>query len=394
MNLVEPWIELDEEEEWLDNRGSDRVVNFVRVTPYQSLYPSNSDPKPKYIIITYLVTWTKDYGRFGQEAHVTDRERIVMAWRLDDPEGRTLKLEWVFTSAHYGATDHHAVWNPLYWTCNRGNIARVNGDIANWEINGIYDTTQVLCSNLEFGSDQRLKVYASQGKHALYPTRKVCEDVRLVGSAGEDCGWDPSALEWSDASFSGDARYAPGGRWRFTNYNVGEPGHWLYSGTVEGFSVPSIFENSLNDVGGPQRMKDRLDSLYIMEIKTGDVNKAGTDAKISVSISGTAPYPYTTQLSYDFYSHPKPPINIFDVGNFERNNTDRVFFGQRDYGDITSVRISHDNSGDGSGWYLYSFWITNKMTGKTWYFTPNQWLANDEGPHQRTWDDFTPSSTN
>jgi len=49
MRSVNPYFELDEEEDWLQRQDTDKVVNFVRITPY----PSKSEPK--YILFFYVL---------------------------------------------------------------------------------------------------------------------------------------------------------------------------------------------------------------------------------------------------------------------------------------------------------------------------------------------------
>jgi PKD repeat protein len=191
MNAVNPYFELDEGEEWLNNRGIHNVANIVRVMPY----PENVT-NPDYILFIYVVAWSRDYGRYGLEgyyegfkAHNGDREKVIEAWKVVD--NRNLELKWVYTSAHgTEACSHSAVWAARGSTTNPGQIAYTN-------------IVEYMTASLEF-QDNRLKLYASEDKHSLYPTKECGEAAILFPpNFGEDCG--------------------DGERWDFVCYNAGEP---------------------------------------------------------------------------------------------------------------------------------------------------------------------------
>jgi hypothetical protein len=187
--LLNPKIEIDEDEPWSDRQESDHVVNFTRIT----LMGDKQSFEPLWVIIFNAITWTWDYGRDETNNHNGDVELIVTAWQVVQPD--TLSLEWVYTSAHGGATLHDGVWSAMGTSCNTGVVAA--------------GKDQELCADLQF-VDNRLKLWVSQGKHAIYPTVEVCEAVRLVGSIGEDCGWDND---------EGNGVYL------FEAVDVGEPDH-------------------------------------------------------------------------------------------------------------------------------------------------------------------------
>jgi len=199
MDAANPYFELDEEENWLEEQDTNnhKVVNFVRITPYPRISFDPSISIPKYILFYYCVTWSKDYGRYLDwelpfknlfEAHNGDVEKVVMAWKVIDD--KNLELQYVYTSAHGGAeTKHSAVWKAKGSTKNKGTVYL---GFDEW-----------MCAALEF-QDNRLKLQASEDKHAIYPTEHCGDNVTLVaGKVGEDCGG--------------------GGLQSFTCYNTGEP---------------------------------------------------------------------------------------------------------------------------------------------------------------------------
>src|SRR4030066_2169469 len=62
IEYINPYIELDEEEPWLQHQDSDYVANYIRVHPYDPFSTSttfNSANLPKYIIFRYVVTWSR-----------------------------------------------------------------------------------------------------------------------------------------------------------------------------------------------------------------------------------------------------------------------------------------------------------------------------------------------
>ncbi|HNR66147.1 MAG TPA: PLAT/LH2 domain-containing protein, partial [Atribacterota bacterium] len=350
MEYINPYIELDEEEDWLTKRDTDHVANYVRIHPSNSTGRStisyHSENLPHYIIFRYVVTWSQDYGRFGVTAHKGDHERIFMAWKVID--NKNLRLEWVFKSSHEDPSAHHGVWNAWHRVCNKGDVA------LNFT-QKMY--SEVMCSNLEFYNN-RLLVYASEGKHAIYPSCDLCENVNLfIGVAGEDCGG--------------------GGTFRFDCYNVGEPPEFI---------DPAIYDLSL-DRGKLEKelpeidfkgFADKLSSRYRIQIKTGNEDLSGTDAKISIKLFGSE----GTSSWYDVYSKPSPPLDITirHLGTFEKGDTDNIYVNSSDLGEINKIQIKHDNTGPGPGWLISEILVEDLVTHATWHARPNTWL--DKFPWQ------------
>jgi PKD repeat protein len=198
MLRANPYFELDDMEEWLSHQDTDKVVNFVRITPYTT--KSNE----RYVLFIYAIAWSRDYGRYGSnlpllgavggvESHNGDVEKVIMAWKVIDD--RNLELKYVYTSAHGGeSTGHSAVWRATGSTENKGQTLYLPSGKTDDDI---------MRATLEF-QDNVLKLQASGGKHAIYPTAACGNGVLLVSPAfGEDCGG--------------------GGLHQFACYNAGEP---------------------------------------------------------------------------------------------------------------------------------------------------------------------------
>ena len=361
LELLNPIIEVDEEEDWLQHRDSHHVANFVRVTPW----PSADDPR--YILFFYAVTWAADYGGVvlvsGQpftaaEDHRGDTERIIMAFRLISE--RRVKLEWVYTSAHGGVNSHSGVWHATDRTCNRGEI------VTPW---GAPAGSELMCGKLRFNNKGQLLVQASEDKHATYPTKEICEAVSLLSlplhNYGEDCGWEPSKIpvysefQWKESDFQDDPRYRGHGLWQFDTYNAGEPepgyqliddldlpeswrglteeqvksltglfpGETVWTGVSDHTDGPNNFCGGLDtdDVNWfrnpdkcssaialrdpPEILVEKLESLYRISITTGNKSGAGTDAYVSIELTSDS-----GQLHLDG-TFEKGDVDVFHVGS-------------------------------------------------------------------------------
>jgi hypothetical protein len=105
---------------------------------------------------------------------------------------------------------------------------------------------------------------------------------------------------------------------------------------------------------------------YRITVDTGDMGLAGTDANVFITLFG--PAGATDELMLDTQRN-----------NFEQNSTDVFSIDtQNDLGALQRVRIRHDNTLPGAGWYLQSIRIHNEDTNQEWTFPCERWLAVDE----------------
>jgi len=105
---------------------------------------------------------------------------------------------------------------------------------------------------------------------------------------------------------------------------------------------------------------------YVIEVQTGNIDKAGTDADVYTQLYGER------AISSELYLDN-------DKNNFERGNLDQfdnVFAD--DVGWIDKIRLFHRNNGDGPGWYVNYIKVTDPSVGLTWRADLNRWLATDE----------------
>ncbi|MFI2190533.1 PLAT/LH2 domain-containing protein [Streptomyces sioyaensis] len=104
-------------------------------------------------------------------------------------------------------------------------------------------------------------------------------------------------------------------------------------------------------------------SQYRVSVYTGDIDDAGTDANVSITIHGS--------------SRSVGPVDLDNSeNNFERGKVDHFTLDLSDVGRMDKINIAHDNSGNKPGWFLNRVVITKD--GDTAEFPCSQWLANDE----------------
>ncbi|XP_047236335.1 lipoxygenase homology domain-containing protein 1 isoform X3 [Girardinichthys multiradiatus] len=110
------------------------------------------------------------------------------------------------------------------------------------------------------------------------------------------------------------------------------PSHrWLCKDEADGKTEVEIYPSEILDI--EQLMN------YEITVVTGDVMFAGTNARVFIQIYGE-----------------KGKTEIITLqnksNNFERNTTEIFKFEAKDVGKIFKIRIGHDGSGIGSGWFL------------------------------------------
>lgn len=96
--------------------------------------------------------------------------------------------------------------------------------------------------------------------------------------------------------------------------------------------------------------------LYELEVHTGSVAFAGTNANVTVQLIG----------SRDRTTNPinLPHSSLNNVNAFEKGQVDMFRVTAADIGDIQKLRIRHDNTGLSPGWYLEQV-IVRKFTDKS-----------------------------
>ncbi|KAL3842214.1 hypothetical protein ACJMK2_020253, partial [Sinanodonta woodiana] len=111
---------------------------------------------------------------------------------------------------------------------------------------------------------------------------------------------------------------------------------------------------------------------YRIHVKTGDVSGAGTDANVYIIIFGTKGDTGIKQLKdSSTYSN-----------KFERGKEDIFNVEAADIGQINRIKIGHDGSKPGSGWFLDEVKIVVPSRGEQYIFASHRWLDTKEDDGQ------------
>ncbi|XP_012940880.1 lipoxygenase homology domain-containing protein 1 [Aplysia californica] len=106
---------------------------------------------------------------------------------------------------------------------------------------------------------------------------------------------------------------------------------------------------------------------YEIVVITGDVKGAGTNANVFITVFGNNG------------NTGKRPLTKAFRDLFERNQTDKFQIEALDLGELTKVKVEHDNSGFRPSWFLERVEILNLATNSTIVFPCSKWLAKDKG---------------
>jgi hypothetical protein len=104
---------------------------------------------------------------------------------------------------------------------------------------------------------------------------------------------------------------------------------------------------------------------YTVWVTTGDQPLGGTDSNVFVMLFGAAGQ---TEWIY---------LPAEDAFAFEENSVDKFILEAPDVGELTRCCVGHDASAD-SGWYVKSVRVQHLPTGKTWDFTFESWVGDEE----------------
>jgi hypothetical protein len=99
---------------------------------------------------------------------------------------------------------------------------------------------------------------------------------------------------------------------------------------------------------------------YTIEVETGNVPYAGTDAGVYIKLYGIAENSDYIQLDNS-------------ENNYEKDKKDTYTILHKDIGSIRKIEIKHDNKGKHPGWFLKKVLI--KDNSDDYNFTANEWLS-------------------
>jgi hypothetical protein len=151
---------------------------------------------------------------------------------------------------------------------------------------------------------------------------------------------------------------------------------WLStSSTWKTLIAESASENATRgDVGGSdtQSTASSHGHTYRIEVLTGDIDKAGTDARVSLVLTGVLGESPEFKL--------RESTTFSD--KFERGHTDVfVFHDVEDLGKLVQARVWHDNHGLGPSWFLEHITVFDQTTESKFEFPCNKWLSRSDDDH-------------
>ena len=102
----------------------------------------------------------------------------------------------------------------------------------------------------------------------------------------------------------------------------------------------------------PERLVIKLESLYRISITTASKSGAGTDAYVFIELASDSGH-----LDLD--------------GTFEKGDVDVFHEGSwtSDLGELHTVKLWHDGSGDDPPWLVKKISVQNKVTGEEWVWS-------------------------
>lgn len=241
----------------------------------------------------------------------------------------------------------------------------------------------------ESATSTHFRLYISEGKHAAYPSYAEC--AHYV-SLFEKLAWDENCTETTSKAIV----IRPTSL-QTAKCNVGEASKpALVSSKVFGNSRTEYFWGDKQRFCGgintfsPDDMHTVVSGLYderycggalggkwigqatkyTIKVKTTKTNDGGTSANVYVDLFGSKGDARYVMLDND-------------ENNFEKGDLDTFTARLGNLGDITSLCVHHDDTGDGSGWNLSYIAVSWGNSSKTFDFK-GQWLALDEKPN-RLW---------
>jgi hypothetical protein len=75
-------------------------------------------------------------------------------------------------------------------------------------------------------------------------------------------------------------------------------------------------------------------------------------------------------------------VSVNQKSAFQRGGKDTFSIACQDLGEVTKIRIGHDNTGQSPNWHLTEARLSEAVSGKAWVFPCGQWFDADDGDRQ------------
>ena len=140
----------------------------------------------------------------------------------------------------------------------------------------------------------------------------------------------------------------------------------LVGKTLGGAAYPATFDSGKT-------------TAYTVEVVMGNLEKAGTDAEVRLSLIGppddAGDRHGTGDLVLDAAHGISGSPDLFEKGGLDTFRlADKPALSEVDY-----AVLRHDNSGTSPGWYVVGLRVTQEKSGKPWYFRAETWLERNPG---------------
>ncbi|XP_031222113.1 lipoxygenase homology domain-containing protein 1 [Mastomys coucha] len=196
--------------------------------------------------------------------------------------------------------------------------------------------------------------------------KKKGSDEEEEGDEEEESSSEESSSEEEEEEESEEEEeeeeYGPGMQAVIVQYKF-DVNRWLARGKEDNELVVELVPAGQS---GPEP------NTYEVQVITGNVPKAGTDANVYLTIYGE-----------EYGDTGERPLKKSDKSNkFEQGQTDTFTIYAIDLGALTKIRIRHDNTGNRPGWFLDRVDITDMNNETTYYFPCQRWLAVEEDDGQ------------
>ncbi|XP_005356346.1 lipoxygenase homology domain-containing protein 1 isoform X1 [Microtus ochrogaster] len=181
-------------------------------------------------------------------------------------------------------------------------------------------------------------------------------------SSSEESSSEEEEEEETEEEEEEEEEFGPGMQEVIEQYKF-EVNRWLARGKEDNELVVELVPAGRS---GPEP------NTYEVQVITGNVPKAGTDANVYLTIYGE-----------EYGDTGERPLKKSDKSNkFEQGQTDTFTIYAIDLGSLTKIRIRHDNAGNRPGWFLDRVDITDMNNEITYYFPCQRWLAVEEDDGQ------------
>ncbi|XP_041496830.1 lipoxygenase homology domain-containing protein 1 isoform X2 [Microtus oregoni] len=181
-------------------------------------------------------------------------------------------------------------------------------------------------------------------------------------SSSEESSSEEEEEEETEEEEEEEEEFGPGMQEVIEQYKF-EVNRWLARGKEDNELVVELVPAGRS---GPEP------NTYEVQVITGNVPKAGTDANVYLTIYGE-----------EYGDTGERPLKKSDKSNkFEQGQTDTFTIYAIDLGSLTKIRIRHDNTGNRPGWFLDRVDITDMNNEITYYFPCQRWLAVEEDDGQ------------